>query len=319
MNPKVTVLLTIRNNVDTIKKCIDSILNQSYRNFDVFVVDAFSDEGTYEILKSYGKKIRLEQLKSNPPQAYNYAIKKISSEIIAFTNGDCVADRDWLRELIKPFENKDVASVAGIAKNPKNPESKLQEIIGIELEDRYNHFPREILRAPEMNLAVRASVMKKLMFDPKLDTSYDADFGFRLNESGLGKMIYQPSSVIYHYHRPTWKAFYKQQFKYGKFVAINYLSKHMKRIRGDNISKTSMMIQIPLLYLGALSLLLSLIFSSLFLPALIIFMVLYLLYMGNAAVLSRRFTDFFYLFAMFFVRNVAWCLGILKGLIELAK
>lgn len=157
--PSVTVLITIRNNADIIKQCIDSLLKQSYKNYKIFVVDAFSDDGTYEILKKYGKKIRLEQLKSNPPQAFNYGIERINSEIIAFTNGDCVVERNWLSELVKPFNNKDVVAAAGIAKNPKEIKSKLQEVIGIELEDRYNHFPKEIVRAPDMNLAVRTGLL----------------------------------------------------------------------------------------------------------------------------------------------------------------
>ena len=49
--PSVTVLVTARNSADTIKKCIDSILSQSYKNKKVYVTDAYSTDGTWEILK----------------------------------------------------------------------------------------------------------------------------------------------------------------------------------------------------------------------------------------------------------------------------
>ena len=124
--PEITVLITVRNSKDTMKQCIDSILKLNYpRNrYKILVIDAFSNDGTYEILKSYGKKIILKSLKGKPPKAYNYALDIIKTEFTAITNADCIVDKNWLKEIIKPFENKEVMAVAGIAKNPKKTTSK---------------------------------------------------------------------------------------------------------------------------------------------------------------------------------------------------
>ncbi|MDH4129861.1 MAG: glycosyltransferase family 2 protein, partial [Spirochaetota bacterium] len=81
--PKVTVLLTLRNSVETIRSCIDSLLKLKYPNYEIFVVDAFSSDGSYEILKSYGKKIILYQVKGWAPVAYNWALQRIKSEYIS--------------------------------------------------------------------------------------------------------------------------------------------------------------------------------------------------------------------------------------------
>lgn len=62
----VTVLITVKNSSRTIEDCMDSILGMNYRNYKVYVIDAFSTDGTYEILKKYRKKIRLEQFSGNP-------------------------------------------------------------------------------------------------------------------------------------------------------------------------------------------------------------------------------------------------------------
>ncbi|MEM5778153.1 MAG: glycosyltransferase [Candidatus Aenigmatarchaeota archaeon] len=316
----VTVLITVKNNIRTIKKCIDSVLKLDYpkNKYKIFVVDAFSTDGTYDILKSYGKKIILKQLKGSAPKAYNYAIKMINTELIAFTNADCVVDRKWLKEIIKPFNNEKILAVAGFTSNPPKPETKLQEIIGLELEDRYNDFPKQILRAPDMNLCVRRNVFKKIRFNENFNVGYDADFGYRLNEIyGIGCFIYQPTAIVYHYHRATWKTYFKQQYNYAKLIPRIYLGKHISKIKGDNVSKWYMPIQIVLLYFIALFSLIALINSEVTTFLLLLISTLFLSYLIYALKLSRGFGDIIWFLCLFFVRNVAWNIGILVGIFRL--
>jgi len=315
-------LITVRNTSHLIKKCIDSVLNLDYpkNKYKIFVVDAFSTDDTWEILKKYGNRITLKRLKGNPPTAYNYAIKMIRTELIAFTNADCVADEKWLKEIIKPFDDEKVLAVAGFTSNPQKSETKLQEIIGRELEDRYNHFPKKILRAPEMNLCVRTKVLKKIKLDESLDVAYDTDFGYKLNKiGGLGSIVYQPKAIVYHYHRATWKAYFKQQYKYAKTVPRVYFGKHKTRIMGDNISKSYMPIQIALLYLTVLFGL-----TLLMTPKIILFFyasafVLLLSYLTHALRLSKSFEDIIWFLCLFFVRNVAWNIGVVVGILNLLR
>jgi len=319
---KVTVLITVRNTSHLIKKCIDSVLDLDYpkNKYKVFVVDAFSTDGTYKILKSYGKKIILKQLKGNAPKAYNYAVRMINTDLIAFTNADCVVNKKWLKEITKPFDNEKILAVAGFTSNPSKPETKLQEIIGIELEDRYNNFPHKILRAPDMNLCIRTKILKKIKLDESLDVAYDTDFGYKLNKiGGLGSIVYHPKAIIYHYHRATWEAYFKQQYKYAKTVPRVYFGKHKTRIMGDNISKSYMPVQIALLYITVLFGL-----TLLATPKIILFFyasafVLFLSYLTHALRLSKSFEDMIWFLCLFFVRNVAWNLGVLVGILNQIK
>jgi glycosyltransferase involved in cell wall biosynthesis len=315
--PSVTVLITVKNNANTIYKCMDSILSINYpkNRYKVFVVDAFSTDGTYEILKKFGNKIHLEQLKGNAPKAYNYAIKKIKTDFIAFTDGDCLVDKNWLKYLIKAFTSNDIVASAGFCKTP-NDVNQLQKVIGTELEDRFRHFPKVILRAPSMNLCVRTEIMKKLLFDSRFDVAFETDLGYRI--AGVGKMIYEPKALIYHYHRASWNGLYNQQYKYAIFVPMLYFKKHPKRIVGDNISKTTMLLQIILVYLFGLGIILSLLNISFFNFSFLMFVFLLLSYLRDIIKLSKNLTDAIWFLCLFFVRNVAWNLGILKGTIELA-
>jgi GT2 family glycosyltransferase len=280
-------------------------------------IDAFSNDGTYEKLQRYAKegKIILKQLKGFPPVAYNYAFKSIKSELTAITNADCVAERNWLKEIVKPFEKKDVVAVTGLVKNPKKTTSKLQEIVGRELEDRYKHFSKEITRAPEMNMCIRTTTAREIMFDEKLEVSYDADFGYRLTKE-FNKIIYQKSAVIIHYHRASWTGFFKQQLKYAKTVPKVYFKKHITKIFGDEISKPSMMLQVLLIYLGLLFSALTFFGLPGYLP-ITVFLLLFLTYFVDIVRLSRSIEDAAWFLALFVVRNVAWTIGIAIGTAKL--
>jgi cellulose synthase/poly-beta-1,6-N-acetylglucosamine synthase-like glycosyltransferase len=307
----VTVLITVKNCRETIKNCIDSLLKLNYKNYKVYVVDAFSIDGTYEILKGYGKKIKLERHRGNPAQAYNYAIKKINTDFIAFTDGDCVVDRNWLKNLVSSFKSEEIGAVVGYCKTPKEV-NFLQKLIGIELESRFKKFPKFISRGPTMNLCVRTKIAKELKFDERLFISYDTDFGYRLTASGK-KIVYQPKALVYHYHRSTWKSFFKQQLIYGKFVPLLYL-KHKKMVKGDHISKPLMMIQPLIFSLGILFFILS-IFSQVFLMfGLLSFFILFLVYLVDFCSFNTKRYYFFPYLAIFSVRTIAWCIGLLLGI-----
>jgi len=98
-HPSATVLVTVRNSKNTIKQCIESLLKLDYPNKKIYFIDAFSTDGTYEILKNFRNRIILERLGGNPSVAYNHALKKIKTSYVALTDGDCLVKRNWLKML----------------------------------------------------------------------------------------------------------------------------------------------------------------------------------------------------------------------------
>lgn len=306
----VTISITCKNSRSTIKQCIDSLLIQNYPKnaFKVFVVDALSTDGTYEILKSYGRKIRLEQVKGNIAVGHNYIIQNSFTDLIALTDADCVVDKNWLKELIKPFEDEKIGATAGLCKTPENV-NKLQEIIGRELDSRFENFPKFISRAPTMNLAFRTELAKECLFDESFNVAQETDWGYRFTNPH--KMQYVPSATVYHYHRASWKNYFKQQFRYGTMMPKLYL-KHRNRTKGDEISTTSMMLQVVLLYVISLFFI-----FQIFLPAVLLLLLLGFIYVNQAFHLAHNQLDsFIHLLGIFIVRNIAWNLGILVGILR---
>lgn len=314
--PSVVIHVTVKNAEGTIKKCVDSLLAVDYPNKEIYVTEAFSTDSTHEILRSYGNKIRLEQVSGNAPTAHNYVFKKIKSEFIAFTDADCVVEKNWLKNLIKTFTSDDIIAAGGFCKTPQSV-NNLQRLIGIELESRFHKMPKYVSRLPTMNLCVRTSAVKKVKMDESLDVTFETDWGIRLVE--LGKMAYVPNAIVYHYHRSTWKSFFKQQLNYGRYV-IKTPSVYVRSNKfGDYLSKPIMGLQVIIFDLLVISLITSL-FSQVAseIPAILALGLLALYFVDLAEFVKNPFDSLSYIL-LFFIRNVAWLIGMVFGMFDLLR
>ncbi len=72
-----------------LKRCLDSILSQSYTNYELIVIDGHSNDGSVELLKTYGNKIQWVSEKDNgQADAINKGIKRCSGDWLTWQNSD---------------------------------------------------------------------------------------------------------------------------------------------------------------------------------------------------------------------------------------
>ncbi|MCK5320465.1 glycosyltransferase [Candidatus Parcubacteria bacterium] len=311
MNNQITIFVAVYNKKETVEKCINSILNLKYKNKKVFILDNMSDDGSYEILKKYGNKIYLERKDGGLSKIFNYALQKTSTEYFACTDADCVVEKNWLDELIKPFSiNNNILATAGYCGTPKDS-TNFQKIIGLELENRFNHFGNYISRAPTMNLCLKTEVAKKILFNENYTyQAFETDFGYRLTR--VGKMYYTPKAKVFHYHRPTLSDFFKQQKNQAKW-GVQLLKKHKTKAISDPITTLSMTAQIPLFFLCLLSLFLSYFYNIFFYPAIILLGVLLLIYIKNILEIKPPLYLYPVFIPFFLYRTLAWVAGVISG------
>ncbi len=113
---KASVVVTTLNEAGTIGALLDSLKRQTKKPDEVIIVDAGSDDGTLEIVKGYKKSLMIQTIEvkgANRSQARNKGIKAAKNGIICVTDAGCVADRQWLSKLTRPFSDQKVISVAG--------------------------------------------------------------------------------------------------------------------------------------------------------------------------------------------------------------
>lgn len=125
-NPKVSILIPNKDNVDILKNCIESILKlTTYDNYEIVIIENSSEKE--ETFKYYTKisrneKIRVldysKTLKKNEPEEFNYSklinygVKKVNGDFILQLNNDTkILTPDWLEQFIGYTQNKEIGIV----------------------------------------------------------------------------------------------------------------------------------------------------------------------------------------------------------------
>ena len=104
MYNKIDIIIPNYNNEQFLKKSINSVIKQSFKNWKIYIVDDNSTDNSRDILKKYrkNKKIKFFFLKKNMGPSYcrNYAISKSKSELIAFLDSDDFWSKEKLKKQI---------------------------------------------------------------------------------------------------------------------------------------------------------------------------------------------------------------------------
>ena len=113
---KVSVVVTLLNEEGSVGDLLESLLNQSMSPDEIVIVDGGSHDNTIPIIKGFiatNRKIKLLEKPGNIASGRNLAIEKSKYDIIAQTDGGCVADPNWLEKITAPFADDSVGMVAG--------------------------------------------------------------------------------------------------------------------------------------------------------------------------------------------------------------
>tara|TARA_Y100000766_G_C18868959_1_gene587228 strand:- start:468 stop:1421 length:954 start_codon:yes stop_codon:yes gene_type:complete len=140
--PLVSVVVTTFNRKELLKKTIDSILNQTFTDFELIVVDNYSEYNFFDFIKSFNnKKLVAFQNQNNGIIAVNrnFGIKKSNGKYIAFCDDDDCWDNEKLAKQIPYLIEKNVKGVGcvyntiGGTGNVKTPSQK--KIKNLKFED----------------------------------------------------------------------------------------------------------------------------------------------------------------------------------------
>ncbi|MCI5839511.1 MAG: glycosyltransferase family 2 protein [Peptoniphilaceae bacterium] len=112
-NDLVSVITPVYNAKKDIAKTIDSVLSQTYKNFEMILVDDYSTESSDEIIEEYMKKderIKYIKLKKNSGAAVarNTAIDNAKGRFIAFIDSDDIWKREKLQNQIEFMKKNDI-------------------------------------------------------------------------------------------------------------------------------------------------------------------------------------------------------------------
>jgi len=232
--PCVSVIVPTYNAEDTIEDCIKSLLNLNYpkNKLQIIIINNSSTDKTSEILNKYINNVTiLFESKKGAPAARNKGLINATGEVIVFTDSDCLVDKDWVCNIVKPLYDENIGIVGGriLAKRPCNDIEKYGE----KLHDHERAINKISLPyAITMNWGSRLSVLKELgLFNEILIRCQDSDLARRIFYAGY-KLVYKDDAIIYHNNRKTLRALFRQGYVHGYWgmklnkIHKNYLSKY---------------------------------------------------------------------------------------------
>ncbi|MDE6946038.1 MAG: glycosyltransferase, partial [Anaeroplasmataceae bacterium] len=109
--PLVSVVIPVYNRDDTVGRAISSVLNQSYKNFELIVVDDCSSDNSLKVICEFqDERIRVIALKRNlgANAARNKGIMEARGEYVAFQDSDDEWDKDKLQLQIKDMLSRNL-------------------------------------------------------------------------------------------------------------------------------------------------------------------------------------------------------------------
>jgi len=110
-NPFISIIIATYNRADFISSTLDSILNQTYLNYEVLIVDDGSEDNTSEILEPYLRDSRFKFLKRPKPYSKgcpgsrNFGLTKAAGEFVWFFDDDDIAHPNLLENCITAIRN----------------------------------------------------------------------------------------------------------------------------------------------------------------------------------------------------------------------
>jgi len=228
----VSVIIPVYNGEKTVSQCLDSVLRQTYSNYEVIVVDNNSTDKTKKIIGEFQKKYKnlfyfFEPINS-VGRARNLGIKNSKGEILCFTDCDCILPLNWIEDLTEQIISGEEKVVAGSEKNlAENYWTKQIQKNNYLFEQRVfeNNY---IENLDGKNFAIEKNLMLKVIFDSDIKMLDDFDLYMRLKK--LSKVRFLPEVRVGHYHRSSMIKFIRTVFIRG-FWAFNIYKKYSKEER----------------------------------------------------------------------------------------
>ncbi len=240
--PRVTIIVLNFNGLEDTRLCLRSLLNTTYRNISIIVVDNGSRQNEATILKREFKDKRIEIKRFNKNLGFsggnNVILKHIKTDYIALVNNDVVVKKGWLAPIIKQMEkNKLIAVVqpkilwerdrryfdyagatGGFLDFLGYPFTRGRIFTTLEPDKGQHNKSTNIFWASGATMVIRKSVLEKvgLLDETFFNYMEEIDLCYRILQKGY-QIVYEPKSVVFHKvastasHNSTRKRFFEHR------------------------------------------------------------------------------------------------------------
>ncbi|OGK17800.1 hypothetical protein A2866_05560 [Candidatus Roizmanbacteria bacterium RIFCSPHIGHO2_01_FULL_39_8] len=208
---KISVIILTFNGLNFLKSCLPTIRKQTYKNFEIIIVDNHSTDDTLEFVSKNFPGARIVRNKANYgfPKGNNIGAKKAKGDYLFFLNNDTELFPDTLEQLIKAYRPKSLLSPYQIPARNKKLQGRAgagMDIFGFPFVDQDDLDKTKFFYADGAGLFIeRADFFAIGMFDEELFFfQEDIDLSWRARIFGYN-VIPCPKIKFYHYYGGTAK------------------------------------------------------------------------------------------------------------------
>lgn len=213
--PKVSIVILSKNEQKTIGKVFQALTEQTFKNFEVILVDNNSTDKTLQIVKKFSKKMFIKVLKLRPGEfnysyAQNLGALNGQGQYICILVGHAVPmSNSWLADGFSNFQDPKVAGISGhYTEVQVGYFSRLLGRLLFQLERRKRHTFDPWMTAT--NCLIRRDLWQKYPFDERLTECEDYDWACEMLTRSYN-IIKDPKFSVFHSHYYIGKPGFKER------------------------------------------------------------------------------------------------------------
>ncbi|MGE1101269.1 glycosyltransferase family 2 protein [Peribacillus simplex] len=200
----ISVVIPTYNRGSLLKRTINSVLNQTYSNFELIIIDDASTDNTEDLIKSYNDpRISYTRLESNSKgtKTRNLGIQKASGEFIALLD----SDDEWVNNklekqlsYIKQFNSDKIICFTGLILIDENNKSLTTNEDLNETDDIMDYILLHDNWVQTSSYMISSKLAKNTLFGENIKKHQDWDFCLRLRDADAMFVYLSDNLTIYH-------------------------------------------------------------------------------------------------------------------------
>ena len=210
MRPMVSIIVPIYNAEQYLRRCVDSILNQEYTDFELLLVNDGSTDASGDICEEYGDRdprvIVIQKENTGVSDSRNRALDRARGKYLQFLDSDDWITQDATRLFVRAAEEygcdmviSDFYRVVGERLSPKGDIEEEGVLTREEFAAHMMENPADFYYGVLWNKLYRRDIVEEHKLRMDTDISWCEDFMFNLEYIRYAKVFYALHAPIYYY------------------------------------------------------------------------------------------------------------------------
>lgn len=234
--PLVSIIIPVRPPLKDLFECLNSLASLDYPAEKLEVLVVLDGPSEYAQIDAGSLNVRFIRLNKTqgPATARNIGAENASGNILAFLDADCIADKNWLKEIIPFFQIEGIGAVGGFVDSyyKKSYLDRYEEVsssLNMGARVIFQNEPESTFYVPTCNFMVtRQAFLATGKFRDGWQVGEDVDFCWRMRDLGYF-LLYIPAGKVAHKHRNQLFKMLHRRADYGTSEANLYHSHPNKK------------------------------------------------------------------------------------------